>query len=117
MSVPRTRGASGMKPKEKSAFDAQAFFESIGAWRRVAECRRKQIIFSQGEAAEAGAKGQIRLTIRFLRASRIRKDPMQLELLYGFWGTKAAGSFRCVRVAVFGQLRFADSVMRLRGIV
>ena len=25
MFVPRTRGASGMKPKEKSAFDAQAF--------------------------------------------------------------------------------------------
>jgi len=66
---------------------------------------------------DAGAKGQIGLTIRFLRASRIRKDPMQLELLYGFWGTKATGSFRCVRVAVFGQLRFADSVMRLRGIV
>ena len=41
MSVPRTRGASGMKPKEKSAFDAQAFFESILASRRNTEFRRK----------------------------------------------------------------------------
>jgi hypothetical protein len=42
-----------MKPKKKRAFDAQAFLESIGASRRVAEFRRKQIIFSQGEAADS----------------------------------------------------------------
>jgi len=41
-----------MKPKKKSAFDAQVFLESVGASRRVAEFRRQQTIFSQGDAAD-----------------------------------------------------------------
>jgi CRP/FNR family cyclic AMP-dependent transcriptional regulator len=44
---------SGIKPKKKSAFDAQVFLESVGASRRVAEFRTKQAIFSQGEAADS----------------------------------------------------------------
>jgi CRP/FNR family cyclic AMP-dependent transcriptional regulator len=43
----------GIKPKKKSAFDAQVFLESVGASRRVAEFRTKQAIFSQGEAADS----------------------------------------------------------------
>ena len=44
---------SGMEPKKKSAFDAQVFLESVGASRRVAEFRRQQTIFSQGDAADS----------------------------------------------------------------
>jgi len=42
-----------MKPKNKSVFDAQVFLESVGASRRVAEFRRQQTIFSQGNAADS----------------------------------------------------------------
>jgi CRP/FNR family transcriptional regulator, cyclic AMP receptor protein len=57
---------SGMKPKKKSAFDAQIFLEWVGASRRVAEFRRKQTIFSQGEAADNVMyvqKGGVRFTV------------------------------------------------------
>jgi CRP/FNR family transcriptional regulator, cyclic AMP receptor protein len=57
---------SGMKPKKKSAFDAQIFLESVGASRRVAEFRRKQTIFSQGKAADNVMyvqKGGVRFTV------------------------------------------------------
>ena len=40
-----------MKPKKKSTFDAQAFLESVGTSRRIAEFRSQQIIFSQGDVA------------------------------------------------------------------
>lgn len=42
-----------MKPRKKSAFDAQAFLESVGTSRRIKEFRRQQIIFSQGDAADS----------------------------------------------------------------
>jgi CRP/FNR family cyclic AMP-dependent transcriptional regulator len=42
-----------MKPKKKSAFDAQVFLESVGASRRVAEFRGQQTIFSQGDTADS----------------------------------------------------------------
>ena len=42
-----------MKPKKKSDFDAQVFLESVGASRKVAEFRRRQTIFSQGDAADS----------------------------------------------------------------
>ncbi len=51
--VSRKLPPSGMKPKKKSAFDAQVFLESVGASRRVAEFRRQQTIFSQGDAADS----------------------------------------------------------------
>jgi CRP/FNR family cyclic AMP-dependent transcriptional regulator len=57
---------SGMKPKKKSAFDAQVFLESVGASRRVAEFRKKQAIFSQGDAADSVLyiqKGSVKLTV------------------------------------------------------
>jgi CRP-like cAMP-binding protein len=44
---------SDLKPKNKRTFDAQVFLESVGASRRVAEFRKKQAIFSQGEAADS----------------------------------------------------------------
>jgi CRP/FNR family transcriptional regulator, cyclic AMP receptor protein len=55
-----------MKPKEKGAFQAQAFLESIGASRKVADFRRRQAIFSQGEAADSVMyiqKGRVKLTV------------------------------------------------------
>jgi len=55
-----------MKPKQKSAFDARVFLESVGASRRVAEFRKKQAIFSQGEAADSVMyvqKGSVKLTV------------------------------------------------------
>ena len=57
---------SGMKPKKKSAFDAQVFLESVGASRRVAEFRRQQNIFSQGDAADSVLyvqKGGVKFTV------------------------------------------------------
>ncbi len=55
-----------MKPKKKSAFDAQVFLESVGASRRVAEFRRQQAIFSQGDAADSVMyvqKGGVKFTV------------------------------------------------------
>ena len=60
--VPR----SGMKPKKKGAFDAQVFLESVGASRRVAEFRKKQVIFSQGDTADTVMyvqKGSVKFTV------------------------------------------------------
>jgi CRP-like cAMP-binding protein len=55
-----------MKPKNKSAFDAQVFLESVGASRRVVEFRRQQTIFSQGDAADSVMyvqKGGVNFTV------------------------------------------------------
>ena len=55
-----------MKPRNKSAFDVPVFLESVGASRRVAEFRKKQAIFSQGEAADNVMylqKGSVKLTV------------------------------------------------------
>ena len=60
--VPR----SGMNPKNKGAFDAQVFLESVGASRRVAEFRKKQAIFSQGDAADSVMyiqQGSVKFTV------------------------------------------------------
>jgi CRP/FNR family cyclic AMP-dependent transcriptional regulator len=38
-------------PKEKHAFDAQAFLNSAGLTRRIIKLRRSQIIYSQGDPA------------------------------------------------------------------
>jgi CRP/FNR family transcriptional regulator, cyclic AMP receptor protein len=40
-----------IKLKEKSAFNAQAFLDSVGMARRIAKYRRSQRIFSQGDPA------------------------------------------------------------------
>ena len=64
--TPRKAPPSGMKPKKKIAFDAQVFLESVGASRRVAEFRKKQAIFSQGDAADSVMyvqKGSVKLTV------------------------------------------------------
>src|SRR4029077_7526221 len=55
-----------MKPRKKSAFDAQVFLESVGASRRVAEFRRQQTVFSQGDAADSVMyvqKGGVKFTV------------------------------------------------------
>jgi len=55
-----------MKPKKKSAFDAQFFLESVGASRRVAEFGDKQVVFSQGQPADSVMyiqKGGVKLTV------------------------------------------------------
>ena len=55
-----------MKPRRKIAFDAQVFLDSVGTSRRVAEFRKKQAIFSQGDAADSVMyvqKGSVKLTV------------------------------------------------------
>jgi CRP/FNR family transcriptional regulator, cyclic AMP receptor protein len=55
-----------MKRRKKGAFKAQAFLESVGASRKVAEFRRRQAIFSQGDAADSVVylqKGGVKLTV------------------------------------------------------
>jgi CRP/FNR family transcriptional regulator, cyclic AMP receptor protein len=57
---------SGMRPTKKNVFDAQVFLESVGASRRVSEFRKKQAIFSQGDAADSVLyvqKGSVKLTV------------------------------------------------------
>jgi CRP/FNR family transcriptional regulator, cyclic AMP receptor protein len=57
---------SGMKPKKKSAFDAQVFLESVGASRKVQEFGKKQVIFSQGDAADSVMyvqRGSVKFTV------------------------------------------------------
>jgi CRP/FNR family cyclic AMP-dependent transcriptional regulator len=56
-----------MKSKHKSTtFDPQVYLESVGASKRVAQFRKKQAIFSQGEAADSVMylqKGSVKLTV------------------------------------------------------
>jgi CRP/FNR family transcriptional regulator, cyclic AMP receptor protein len=55
-----------IKSKGKSAFNAQAFLDSAGLSRKVAEFEKKQLIFSQGDAAKNILyiqKGGVRLSI------------------------------------------------------
>jgi CRP/FNR family transcriptional regulator, cyclic AMP receptor protein len=57
---------SGMEPKKKSAFDAQVFLESVGASRKVQEFGKKQVIFSQGDAADSVMyvqRGSVKFTV------------------------------------------------------
>jgi CRP/FNR family transcriptional regulator, cyclic AMP receptor protein len=55
-----------MKSKRKSTFDPQVYLESVGASRKVAEFRKRQALFSQGEAADTVMyiqKGSVKLTV------------------------------------------------------
>jgi CRP/FNR family cyclic AMP-dependent transcriptional regulator len=59
-------GHPNMRPQKKSAFDVQVFLESVGTSRRVEEFRKKEAIFSQGEAADTVMyvqKGSVKLTV------------------------------------------------------
>jgi CRP-like cAMP-binding protein len=52
--------------RKKSVFNAKVFLESVGASRRIEEFRKKQTIFSQGDAADSVVyvqKGSVRLTV------------------------------------------------------
>jgi CRP/FNR family transcriptional regulator, cyclic AMP receptor protein len=49
-----------------NAFNAQVYLESAGASRKVAEFRKKQVIFSQGDAADSVMyiqRGSVKLTV------------------------------------------------------
>ncbi len=55
-----------MKPQKKSPFDAQVFLESVGASRKVAQFRRNETVFYQGEAADSVMyvqRGGVKLTV------------------------------------------------------
>src|SRR3984893_10272993 len=55
-----------MKTKSQSTFNPQVYLDSVGVSRRVAEFRRKQSIFSQGEAADSVMyvqKGSVKFTV------------------------------------------------------
>jgi len=55
-----------MKGKSTRAFDLEAFLSSAGAARKVMECRRKQRIYSQGDAASTVLyvqEGAVRLSV------------------------------------------------------
>lgn len=54
------------KPSGKRGFDAQVFLDSAGVARKIAEFRRKQVIFSQGDSADHVLyirKGGVRLSV------------------------------------------------------
>jgi CRP/FNR family transcriptional regulator, cyclic AMP receptor protein len=55
-----------MKSELKSTFNPQVYLESAGVSRKVAEFRRKQAIFSQGDAADSVMyiqKGSVKFTV------------------------------------------------------
>jgi len=55
-----------MKPKSDSKFNPQVYLDSVGASRKVGEFRKKQLIFSQGDAADSVIyiqKGSVKLTV------------------------------------------------------
>ena len=55
-----------MKSKEKPAFDVQAFLDSAGVARKVTEFKKKETVFSQGDAAKNVLyiqKGAVRLSV------------------------------------------------------
>jgi CRP/FNR family cyclic AMP-dependent transcriptional regulator len=55
-----------MKSKRKSTFDPQVYLESVGASRKLAEFRKRQALFSQGDAADTVMyiqKGSVKLTV------------------------------------------------------
>jgi CRP/FNR family cyclic AMP-dependent transcriptional regulator len=55
-----------MKSKLKNTFNLQVYLESAGVSKRVAEFRKKQAIFSQGDAADSVMyiqKGSVKLTV------------------------------------------------------
>jgi CRP/FNR family transcriptional regulator, cyclic AMP receptor protein len=62
----RNLPSSRTKPKKKSAFDAQVFLESVGVSRKVADFRKNQTIFSQGDLANSVIyiqTGSVKLTV------------------------------------------------------
>jgi CRP/FNR family cyclic AMP-dependent transcriptional regulator len=55
-----------MKPKDKPPFDPQVFLAKVGEGRTVADYRKNQKIFSQGDPADAIfyiQKGRVKLTV------------------------------------------------------
>jgi CRP/FNR family cyclic AMP-dependent transcriptional regulator len=55
-----------MKSKVKSAFNPQVYLESAGVSRKVMEFRKKEVIFSQGDAADSVMyiqRGSVKLTV------------------------------------------------------
>jgi CRP/FNR family transcriptional regulator, cyclic AMP receptor protein len=55
-----------MKSKLKSTFNPQVYLDSAGVSRKVTEFRKKQAIFSQGDAADSVMyvqKGSVKLTV------------------------------------------------------
>ena len=42
-----------MKPKKARVFDAQTFLDSTGVARKIVQYRKKDKIYSQGEACES----------------------------------------------------------------
>jgi CRP/FNR family transcriptional regulator, cyclic AMP receptor protein len=65
--IPRSNGIkSKIKLKKKLAFNAQDFLDSAGVARKVAEFKKKQAIFSQGDPAKDVLyiqKGGVRLSV------------------------------------------------------
>ena len=58
--------SSSIKSKEKPTFNVQAFLDSAGVARKIAEFRRKETIFSQGDSSKHVMyvqKGGVRLTV------------------------------------------------------
>jgi CRP-like cAMP-binding protein len=57
---------SKTKPKKKLAFDAQAFLDSAGVARKVKEFKKAELVYSQGDTAQAVMyiqEGGVKLTV------------------------------------------------------
>src|SRR5437868_4848481 len=55
-----------MKPKPRSRFDPKSFLAKVGAGRSMAEYRKNQVVFTQGDPANAifyVQKGKVKLSV------------------------------------------------------
>ena len=62
----KLKETSPLKSNERSSFDPKIFLDKIGEGRTITEYRKNQVVFSQGDPADAMfyiQKGKVKLTV------------------------------------------------------
>ena len=65
-SNPWLRRTARLRKRVKAPFDPQKFLANVGDGKTILDCRKNQIVFSQGEIADAVfyiQKGKVKLTV------------------------------------------------------
>jgi len=75
-----------IRKSQRSTFDAQAFLDTTGVSRKIAEFRRRETIFSQGDPSEQIfyiQKGGVKLSIMVPPSSRFGLVLLLARLTFG----------------------------------